>query len=244
MESELFRARVKDTADICLKTSRPKFFGFLSAGQAVLAKQILENFVCRSEFWGGYEGAERVMLGCFPEWADGSDFPVCAVTFTYRKGDSLSHRDFLGSLMALGITRETVGDILIEQGRAVAFVTAEIKDYILNQITKIGGTGVTVSEGCKEPLPAADRLEEFTDTCASERIDCVVSSLCGYSRGKAAEVISQGLVTVNSETAEKLSKTVAAGDVISVRGKGKFHIDSLETRTKKNRIVIKYKKYI
>ena len=238
------RARVKDTADICLKTSRPKFFGFLSAGQAVLAKQILENFVCRSEFWGGYEGAERVMLGCFPEWADGSDFPVCAVTFTYRKGDSLSHRDFLGSLMALGITRETVGDILIEQGRAVAFVTAEIKDYILNQITKIGGTGVTVSEGCKELLPAADRLEEFTDTCASERIDCVVSSLCGYSRGKAAEVISQGLVTVNSETAEKLSKTVAAGDVISVRGKGKFLMDSLETRTKKNRIVIKYKKYI
>ena len=146
--------------------------------------------------------------------------------------------------MALGITRETVGDILIEQGRAVAFVTAEIKDYILNQITKIGGTGVAVSEGFTEPLPAADRLDEFTDTCASERIDCVVSSLCGYSRGKAAEVISQGLVTVNSETAEKLSKTVAAGDVISVRGKGKFLIDSLEMRTKKNRIVIKYKKYI
>ena len=68
METELFKARLKDTADICAKTSKPKYLGFLSAAEAVLAAQILKNSRCRTSFYGGYENAERVMLGCFPDW--------------------------------------------------------------------------------------------------------------------------------------------------------------------------------
>ena len=244
MEIELFKARLKDTADICAKTSRPKFLGFLSAAEAVLAGQILKNADCRTAFFGGYDTAERVMLGCFPDWMEEDSFPINALTFKYRETDTLSHRDFLGSLMALGIKRETVGDILTEQGRAVVFVTDEICDYIKNQVTKIGRTGVSVTEGYTLPLPKGDELIEFTDTAASDRIDCVISALCGFSRAKALEVLAAGSVTVNSVPVSKPTKSVAEGDIISVRGKGRFLIGSLENRTKKNRIIINYKKYI
>ncbi|MGN0492901.1 MAG: RNA-binding protein [Acutalibacteraceae bacterium] len=244
METELFKARIEDTADICVKSSRPKYLGFLSAAEAVLAERLLKNAPCRTAFFGGYEGAERLMLGCFPDWMQEDDFPISALTFSYREGDTLSHRDFLGSLMALGIKRETVGDILTEQRRAVAFVTDEIKDYIKTQITKIGRVGVKVADGFTLPLPQADRLADFSDTAASDRLDCVISALCGFSRARASEALSEGIVTVNSVTVTKPTKAVSAGDIISVRGKGRFVIDSLDTRTKKNRLVINYKKYI
>ncbi len=244
METELLKARAEDTAAICARTGRPKYLGFLSAAEAVFAERLLKNSACRTELWGGYETAERVMLGCFPDWAEDSFFPVSSVTFTYRGIDSLSHRDFLGTLMSLGITRESVGDILTEQGRAVVFVTDEIKSYILTQVTKVGGTGVAVSEGFAGQLPQSGRLAGFSGTCASERIDCVVSELCGLSRSRSSELISQGLVTVNSVQVLKSTKTVEAGDIISVRGKGRFAVDSLDGRTKKNRIIIKYKIYV
>ena len=244
METELFKARLKDTADICAKTSRPKYLGFLSAAEAVLAGQMLKNADCRTAFYGGYCQAERVMLGCFPDWMEEDSFPINALTFKYRETDTLSHRDFLGSLMALGIKRETVGDILTEQGRAVIFVTDEICEYIKSQVTKIGNTGVAVTEGYPAPLPKGDELAEFTDTAASDRIDCVISALCGFSRAKALEALAAGIVSVNSVPVTKPTKSVAKGDIISVRGKGRFLIGSLEGRTKKNRIVINYKKYI
>ncbi len=244
METDLFKARLKDTADICAKTSKPKFLGFLSAAEAVLARQTLKNIVCRTAFFGGYDTAERVMLGCFPDWMAENSFPISALTFKFRESDVLSHRDFLGSLMALGIKRETVGDILTEQGRAVVFVTDEICDYIKNQVTKIGHTGVAVTDGYTLPLPKGDELIEFTDTAASDRIDCVISALCGFSRTKALEAIAYGIVSVNSVPVTKPTKSVAEGDIISVRGKGRFLLGSLNNRTKKNRIIINYKKYI
>ena len=129
-----------------------------------------------------------------------------------------------------------MGDILIEEGRAVAFVSDDVKEYILNQVEKIGRVGVNMTEGCSFPLPEGDRLEEFTATAASDRIDCIAATLCG--------LIAAGLITVNSVSVSKPTKSIAAGDVISVRGKGRYIAVSLDGRTKKDRIIIKYKKYI
>lgn len=244
METELLRARIDDTADICERTGRPKYLGFLSCEEAVLAQKTLEKRSVSFELSGGYNGAERVMLGCFPDWMDEAEFPIQAITFTYRKTDILRHRDFLGSLMSLGLKRESVGDILIEEGRAVVFTADEIADYVIAQTEKIGRVGVKAEKGYTFPLPQRDALAEFSETVASERLDCVVAALAGISRGTAAQKIAEGTVSVNSVVCEKATKTVAQGDVVAVRGKGKFVIDSLEDRTRKNRIVLKYKKYI
>ena len=244
METEILIARINDTADICERTNRPKFLGFLSEEQQVLAENILKLRNIKFSFFGGFSGAKRKLLCCFPTWAEDVSFPLCAVTFTSRKSDILSHRDFLGSLMALGIKRETVGDILVEEGRAVVFLTIEVKNFVLTQIKKIGRVGVTLTEGFCEPLPQSDKLAEFKDTVASNRLDCVVSSLCSVSRGNAAELIENGFVSVNSVVTEKTTKLITDGDIITVRGKGKFIITSLSAKTKKQRTVLEYKKYI
>lgn len=244
METELFIARIGDIADICEKTQRPKYMGFLSPEQSVLAEQILSKRNIKFGFFGGYEGADRVFLGCFPDWMESYEYPITAITFSYRTSDKLSHRDFLGSLMALGIKRETVGDILIEEGRAVAFVADEITDYILSQIEKIGRTGVELKKDYKEPLPSRGELREFTETVASLRLDCVVAAAGKLSRNIANEKISNGFVSVNSVTVEKSTKFVSDGDILTVRGIGKFIISSSDGRTKKDRVVLKYKKYI
>ena len=244
METEILKARITDTADICLRTGKAKFLGFLSLEESVLAERTLGRNSINFTLFGGYDGAERVMLGCFPDWDEERKFPIIPVTFTYRKTDTLTHRDFLGSLMALGLRRESIGDILVEEGRAIAFVTEEIAGYILSQIEKIGRTGVTVTKGFSLPLPAKNELAEFSCTVASQRLDCVVAALCNISRGAAAQKISEGLVSVNSAVTEKTTKSVSAGDAVTVRGKGKYIIDSITDKTRKNRIVLKYKKYI
>lgn len=244
MESELFVARVGDTADICERTGRPKYMGFLSAEQCVLAYRLLSKRTVDFALFGGYDNAERQVLGCFPDWMGEKGFPVDAITFTYRKSDILHHKDFLGSLMALGIKRETVGDILTEEGRAVVFVLDEITDYILTEVGKIGRIGVTAQKGFSEPLPQKNSLKEFTETVASLRLDCVVSAIAGISRAVATEKINDGFVSVNSVTAQKNTKFVADGDIITVRGSGKFIIDTTSDRTKKDRIILKYKKYV
>lgn len=244
METELFKARIGDTADLSEKTGTPKFLGFLSREEAVLADRLLTNRAVKYGFGGGYEGAERVFLGCFPDWCEDEFYPITPITFSFRKADTLAHRDILGFLMSLGLKREAVGDILVEEGRAVAFLSEDISGFVISQTEKVGRTGVTVSEGFKEPLPRKGELSEFTVTVASDRLDCVVAALAGISRKAALEKISAGEVSLNSVICEKPTLSVNEGDALTVRKKGKFIVDSFGGRTKKDRVIINYKKYI
>ena len=243
MDSALLTARIEDTAQICAKTSKHKFLGFLSLEETAAAEKILSRRGIRYELWGGYDGAQRSMLCCLPDWAESADFPITAITLNFRKSDVLRHRDFLGSLMGLGIKREAVGDILVEEGRAVIFVTTEISEFVLSELKKVGRTGVTAVKGFKHPLPESDVLIEASVTVASDRLDCVVAALARASRSAAAELISDGRVSVNSVLQEKPTKTVGEGDVITIRGNGKFIVTSTNGRTKKDRTVLQFKKY-
>lgn len=244
METEILKARIFDTADICERTRKPKFLGFLTKEESVYAQLALKSRNTEYSFFGGYSEAERVMLGCFPEWDEDRVFPVNSVTFIYRKSDKLTHRDFLGSLMALGITRESVGDILSEDGRTVAFVRDDVLNFIISQIYKIGRVGVEVKKGHTLPLPERKAPMRLSSTIASERLDCVVAALCSVSRAAALEKIESGLVSVNSVICEKSTKIISEGDILSVRGNGKFSIKSMGCKTHKNRIVLQYEKYV
>lgn len=83
-------------------------------------------------------------------------FPVASLTLTFRRQDTLSHRDFLGALMALGIERETLGDILVEEGRAVLFLKEEMVSFVEQNLEKVGSTGVGIERGFAEPLARPD----------------------------------------------------------------------------------------
>ncbi len=244
MEEKVFCARVNDTAQICARTERPKFLGFLTESETAKAQEILKNSGVKYEFFGGFDGADRVMLCCKPDWCDEVRFPILPITASFRECDIISHRDILGALMGLGISRESVGDILIEKGRAVFFIAEDISDFVLSELNKAGRVGLRLKVGADEPLPQMSELKSFTETVASLRLDCVVAAILKISRAKAVSLLEEGLVSINSAACVKATRIISAGDKITVRGKGKFTVDSLEDKTKKGRTVLKYSKYV
>lgn len=235
----LLRSRVEDALRLSERRCIPSFYGFLDETEQQIARQVLAHTDAeRFAFWGGYDGAERCILGCFPEYmtADNDAFPLQRITFRYRAERTLSHRDVLGTLMSQGIKRESVGDILCDDGLVVVFLRDEIASYIREQITKIGGVGVKVTEHSDEPLPQAHRYVAMQDTIASPRLDAVLKALLRTSREKAAQMIVSGNVSVNHLVCTEVSATILTDTVISVRGHGRFVVDRIGPPTKKGRL--------
>lgn len=240
-------SRIEDAVLFVQRRSCPKYIGFLDEQETSLALTKLHSISgVLYRFWSGYPEGERSVLGVFPlDWEIDTDaFPIVPISFNYRKQDKLSHRDFLGALMALGIERDTVGDIVVGIANTIVFVHKNIADYCICQITKIGSVGVRV-ELCDTAIPLlSPRLEEDTTTIASVRLDNVVGAVCKVSRSKAVALIEGGLVAVNGEITEKSTKQVPDGCKLTVRGFGKFIIVSTAAKTRKGRIVLEYKRYI
>ena len=245
MEQSVLRDRAWDAILIAEKTCAPHFIGFLTAEEkALLFKELGGESI---SFFGGYEDAERCFFAALPDWCerDNTDiFPIVPLTIAFKGEYNLSHRDFLGTLMSLGIKRECVGDILIEKGRAVVFLSRDIAEFVTINLEKVGGVGVSLQKGFSLPLPGQGSLCDFSDTVASLRLDCVVSALAGVSRSAACEMIEAGFVSVNSLLCEKITKAVAQNDKITLRGKGKFIIADVNDKSKKGRVILKYKKYV
>ena len=134
-------ARVRDAVNLCDKRHKPQFIGFLDEKEQLYTEKLaLQMGFKNYMFWGGHTSSERVVFGAFPDYIEPnvSFFPIRTITAAFRKCDQLSHRDFLGALLSLGMERETLGDFLIEDGRCVFFVREEISQFILMQIKKIG----------------------------------------------------------------------------------------------------------
>ena len=115
VEDSLLQARIEDAIRLSEDHSCPRFVGFLDERQQGVVRIILRKCGCdRFLFWGGYDGAERVLAGIFPSFMqpEPAAFPLDALAFSFRSGISLSHRDFLGTMLSCGIKREKVGDIL------------------------------------------------------------------------------------------------------------------------------------
>lgn len=242
----VLEAHLRDAARLAQSGGKPGFVGFLDERQAEAARGFMLDLGASFLLWGGYEEAERALLGVFPDFMepDAKRCPVSTVTASYRRADVLTHRDFLGALLHLGIARETLGDILVEEGRCVFFCRDEILSFVLSQTEKIGGVGVKLSPGAEEPLPVLHRFEEFSAVVASARLDCAVSAAVGTSREKAADKIRAGFVMLDHEAAGSPSAPVKEGCKISVRGTGRFILDTVGPVTKKGRLRIAGRKYI
>lgn len=243
----LLEARIADAARLAFAGRKPRFVGFLDEREARIAAKIVERESFQNTmFWGGHQGAERVFFGAFPDFMepDGGAFPVRALTVVYRPQDRLTHRDFLGALIHAGVDRAAVGDILVEDGRCVLFCREEISGFLCAQLEKVGGAGVRFSQGAREPLPPAHRFLEFSSVIASARLDCAVAAAAGISREKAAALIRSKQVALNHEDVFDPDAAVGGGDILSIRGKGRFAVDRVGPQTKKGRICFAGRKYI
>ena len=234
ISDEILFGRIDDMISVSAVRNKPQYMGFLDERQQYIVKNYIKYFDYDFNFFGGYSGAER----CFASINAANQpliYPIVAVEFSFRKADKLTHRDFLGSLMALGIKRESVGDILVDEGRAIVFVDENISAYILNQTNKIGKVGVKTKIVTEFNLPENDETQAISGTISSPRLDCYVNLITRLSREKSKELIMSKTVTLNYEICQNQSKAVSENDRISIRGYGKFTVDKIGSLTKKGR---------
>lgn len=246
-DGKLLVSRIGDMLAVCERSFTPGFSGFLSEGEQALAEEFLSYMGAKEyELFGGYEGAMRRILCIYPEYMqpEHGDFPLRTVRFDSRGAASLTHRDYLGSLMALGINRNQTGDILCDESGAYAVLSPAAAQMAVFDISKIGRVGVKTRFAEGEALSREDKFSEMTATVASLRLDCVISAALRVSREKAAALIRSGSVSVNHGITESVSENVSEGSVLSVRGSGRFILSEIGGSTKKDRIHITIKKYL
>ncbi len=241
-EEKLFVSHLKDLVRQAAARHALRFTKFLNLREKSLSMGIVQGEKQMfTMLYGGYENAERVILGIGEEEINEWDFPIERLDFSYK--GVLSHRDILGAVLGLGIERENVGDIFADEGAFCIFVYRGIADFISNNLTEVGRERVTFKPDGLD-ISFKREFEELSDTLASNRLDNVVSALLNTSRGRATEMISRGFVSVNHLQISKTDFEIEEGDILSLKGGGRFIADSLTDKSRKGRIIFKYRKFI
>lgn len=248
-DSKLLESRIDDAFESASRYNG-KFIGFLDPHERSVAvkkaKQASAVFShCSYIFWGGYEGAERAFLGVFPPYSEpcNNDFPIIAIDIKWRFA-ILTHRDFLGALLALGIVRKKIGDIIVGDGECMVFAERTVAEFIVQNLAKVGRAGVSCEISVNGEFLGKTNFREIGGTIASPRLDCVVSALAGKSRTASNELIRSGLVSLNFEIAEDTSEKAEDGSTVSIRGLGRFVVDKIGPMTKKGRYSFSARKYL
>lgn len=241
-------ARLIDLADTVAKGRPYAVSDFVSPGAVQIGETIqahVPTLVLKT--FGGYEGAERVKLAFVNEnYAGSVDYAItaCKVTWDARYR-LLSHRDVLGSLMSLGISRERFGDIVMVDNGAIILAETPLLQYLKQNFTKIAMVSITVEDvPLSDIAPKQEKVKEIKTTVASLRLDAIASSGFGISRTKAAEAIKGERVEVNWQAAKGPAQEVSAGDVISLRGKGRMELAEITGTSRKGRIGVLLKRYM
>ena len=238
--------------DLCLRSSRVcswVFSGFLSPAEQEDFRRCPDAAHCEYFFEGGYEAAERKILvagnedgiGCPP------DLPIRMINVrpvSSKYAEDLSHRDFLGAILSIGIERSLIGDILIREKQAWFFCVDSAADYLTSSLARIRNTSVSASLVSAEAPELQPRYEAMRLNVASERLDAVLSAFTGLSRGQTASLFSGEKVFVNHRVVTDKSFRLKEGDILSVRGFGKAVYDGIEYETRKNRLWISLRRYV
>jgi len=267
-DDRLLLAQAEDLISRCQYQDIPTHSGFLDARQQSLLRRTfgVRQGDVEIVYWGGYKDADRVMMFCLPYYMETPPHlidpeepdlpPYCRETLVViratapkgsgasRSGRALSHSDYLGALMGLGIKRSVVGDILVHENGADIIIDRDMEAYIIVNFLAAGRANLSL-----EALPLSDlrtpeaSFKEVTDTVASLRLDAVLASAFRISRGKAAEAIRQGLVFVDHLEATKPDLPVAEGAELVIRHLGKAKLVEVGGKSRKDRINIKLHRY-
>lgn len=247
-EDKLLLARILDKYEQMERRGIPTATVFLSQREQLLAQTLLNTAGIRTgyRFDGGYEDAERKLLLFLPDWAEDGPEEIAFIRAAFHGNDnSLTHRDILGSLMGLGITRETVGDILVSHHSADVIASPKVAEFLLRDWDSAGRVRLSVSAVAREELLCPKvSVKEVSDTVSSLRLDAVVSAAFSMSRGKAADLIAAGKVSLDHTPCIKCDKTVGEGSTISARGFGKAVVRECSRVSKKGRIILVMDRYI
>ncbi len=248
-EEELLKKRFQELAEKSYRSSIYTFTNFLApAEQDLFWRMEQELSYAGTELFGGTKEAERqiVRFGSPAEFGYEEAFPItCIVVEPLIKkfsGD-LTHRDFLGALMNLGIERDTLGDIHTADKTGYIFCLSKIADYIIENLTRVGRTHVRAYETAQLPEAVKPKLVEYRLIVSSVRLDAVIAKQYHLSRSQSLLLFQTKKVFVNGRQCESNSYLCREGDVISVRGYGKLIFDGIPGTTGKGRLNVRVLAY-
>ncbi len=252
-EEELLKKRFLETAaragrqGICLYTD------FLDLAQLDVLARVSSGFQgVPVSLWGGNPACERMMarFGEEDQWMsgpEGSDFPITGLRIrpdAPKYAEKLGHRDCLGALIHLGIDRSVLGDIFVTDEEAYLFCEETIAPFLCENLTRIRHTAVHCEPVEEIPADALPRLEERCVNAASERLDVIVAAVYRLSRSQSQDLFRGGRIFVNGRTNETAYARPKEGDVISVRGFGRFLYGGVAYETKKGRYGVRVQVYV
>lgn len=249
-EEQLFRKRLLDLAEQSYRNSQYTFTSFLTPGEQDVFYQMqneLKGVECT--LFGGVEGCERQMLrfGGVDSLGYDMEFPVCCIEIrpTLAKfSDKLTHRDYLGALMNLGISRNTIGDIMQREHCAYLFCADKIADFVIENLTKIKHTSIKCQRLEAMPEAVKPQKESVNLVVTSTRMDVIVAKLYHMSRSQSLNLFREKKIFVNGRQMENNSGVLKEQDVVSVRGYGKFIYEGCSHETRKGNLNIKISKYV
>lgn len=251
-EERTLLARTMDRIEQADSRNVPVCTAFLSPHEAeAVARLIAAVGHPRHLFYGGFEGAERRVCAFLPDWMEegmdafGEEGPIVALRASWHAGDKLTHRDILGALMGMGVTREKVGDLLVSDSSCDILLLREVSAFLLQSMESAGRVKLHLTSlPLREVTPPQVQVKTIRDTVAALRLDAVAASGFSISRSKAADLIAAGRVNLNWQECQKGDRTVEAGDVISCRGLGKCVVKEVGGRSKKGRIGLVIERYL
>ena len=257
-EKEILMSHALDKKRQSTDNSMITHTNFLSLDETSMLKTVEREYneYVDTFYYGGYSDSERQIALFVPKFYDANDIdnflsdnedenPVCIVRLKKDKFNTLSHRDYLGAIMGLGLKREMVGDIKVTDSGADIFCLKSSAEYICDNLKKSGRGSVT-----GEIMPVSsfnssdDKYELLFTTVSSLRLDGIIAAFFNLSRSTAAEAVNKGLVYVNSSQCLKGDYNLKEGDKIVLRGKGKTILTEVKGTSKKGKLKIEYKKYI
>ncbi|MBQ7043334.1 MAG: hypothetical protein IJN78_01875 [Clostridia bacterium] len=252
-ENELLLARVEDCITACDESYLITSTNFLDIyQQSTVIEYLKKRSEVKYELYGGFDDSERKTAVFFPDYADGVDYikenpdlsPITALNIKKDSFSSLSHRDYLGAVMGLGIRREAVGDIIVSDKGCSMAVIKSVAPYIKENLTSVGRGSVKVEISESFDNTGSEAVFE-TKRCyvSSMRLDAVVAVAFSLSRNTAAEKIRRGEVLMNGVVMSKPDTRVPFGAKLVIHGSGKVIVDEDVGVTKKGRQAFLIKKY-
>ncbi len=238
-EENILLSQIEDKKRQCEEQYCESHTAFLDIHQCALAENEYKH--TKHILYGGYDDAERRIMVFLPDYLDDiEDNPLEILRVSIPKGGKeLGHRDYLGSILSLGIERNVTGDIIVRRDGADIIILKSIEEFLLSHYNQAGHTHLKTEI---VPIDQLDFGEIHTnlkrDTVASLRLDNVLGSAFNLSRTKAQETIRGGIVFVNNIQCDKPDKELSEGDKIVLRGRGKAILTEIGGRTRKDRIGI------
>ena len=255
-DEKIFVAKIVDKIKSAQAKNRYENTDFLDMVQQEKAKEILnkrriENY----QFWGGFNESERKELFIFPDYIEQSNdeymdiykqqMSCIHIVLPKENRGMYVHRNYLGALMKLGLKREKIGDIIVNNDGADIVISKEISKFILNNLRLLTRfQKAQIKEIELEQIHYIEKEKEIIKiNVPSTRLDCIVGELARCSRNEANDIIKQERVLVNFKLELRNSLTISEDSIITIRGKGRFKIDKILGETRSGRLNVQVSKW-